>query len=60
MDRRVSNLIALVVTVVWAASFLADIALSSYEPPAALHAIMMTVAGAAFAGSVVKKNGSDK
>lgn len=59
MDRRVSNLIALVVTAVWAASFLADIALKSYEPPASLHAIMMVVAGAAFAGTVVKKNGSE-
>lgn len=48
-DRRVSAIIALTVTGVWAVSFLADIAMTSYEPSPLIHAIMLTVAGAAVA-----------
>lgn len=55
MDRRLTNLIALVITLVWAASFVADIFMASYEPSPYIHAIMMTVSGAAFAGSVIKR-----
>lgn len=52
MDKRVSNAIAIVVTAVWTISFLADIALRKYDPPASVHAIMMIVAGAAFANGL--------
>lgn len=55
MDHKTTNIIALVVTGVWALSFIADIILTSYEPSPYLHAIMMTVAGAAFGGSLLKK-----
>lgn len=56
MDKKVSNFIAYTVTVVWALSFIADIALGSkYDPPASIHAVMMVVAGAAFTNSIVKK-----
>lgn len=57
MNPRTSNLIALVVTAVWAISFLADIILKSYEGSPYVHAIMMLVAGAAFSGQLIKKNG---
>lgn len=60
MNPKTANLIALVVTAVWAISFLADIALKSYNGSPYVHAIMMVVAGAAFSGSLVKKNGSKK
>lgn len=60
MDRRISNFIAFVVTLVWAASFLADIVLASYEPPASIHVVMMIVAGAAFGNTIIKSNGTKR
>jgi hypothetical protein len=48
-DKRVSGGIAITVTVVWAISFLADIVMTTYEPSPLIHAIMLTVAGAAVA-----------
>lgn len=58
MNQRVSNIVALVVTTVWAISFLADIPMKSYEPSPYIHAIMLTVAGSAVANSMVKRNGN--
>lgn len=55
MDKRITNAIAIVATVLWATSFVLDAVLKNYEPPLSVHAVMMTVAGAAFAGSVFKK-----
>lgn len=60
MDRRVSNAIAVVVTFVWAASFLADAFIESYDPPPSVHTLMMLVAGAAFADGIMRarRNGN--
>ncbi len=55
MSNRTINGIAIVVTAVWAVSFIADIALSSYEPSPYLHVIMMMVAGAAFGTNIVRR-----
>lgn len=56
INKRVTNVIAIIVTSVWALSFVADILMTTYEPSPYLHAIMMTVAGSAFAGSMIKKD----
>lgn len=62
MDRHVSNAIAGVVTVVWAASFIADIALAEYSPSPFVHMIMMGLAGATFGQGFIKtvSNGATK
>jgi hypothetical protein len=58
MDRKISNVIAIVVTTVWACSFLADIVFKEYQPSAFVHLAMMAVVGAAFGHSfIAKKNG---
>lgn len=49
-----------VVTTVWAASFLADIMIQTYEPSAAIHAAMMAILGALFGREVIGKNGGDR
>lgn len=54
MDRHVSNAIAAVVTLVWAASFIADIALAEYSPSPFVHMIMMGLAGATFGQGFIK------
>lgn len=54
MDRHVSNAIAGVVTFVWAASFIADIALAEYSPSPFVHMIMMGLAGATFGQGFIK------
>lgn len=40
-----SYFIAMVVTVVWAASFVADLAVKGYDPPGAIHVAMLAVVG---------------
>jgi hypothetical protein len=47
--------IAVVITVVWAASVIADIISQSYSPPVELHAIMGILAGALFGRDAVSK-----
>ncbi len=44
MDWR--DAVALVVTVVWAMSFLAPVVLTGYAPPVELHVVFMAVLGA--------------
>lgn len=56
MDR-LRSAIGWTVTAAWAISFVLDAVLPHYEPPVSLHALMMLVAGAAFGGSMLKKNG---
>lgn len=51
--------IAVVVTVVWAASFIADIFIKDYDVNPLVHFLMMVVAGAAF-GHGFLKNGKEK
>lgn len=59
--RRMTAVIAGVVTTVWAVSFIADILLPNYEPSPLLHLIMMTVVGAAVGrGFINSQNRSDQ
>lgn len=59
MDKRITNAIAIIATVLWTLSFVLDAILPNYEPPVSVHAVMMLVAGAAFAGSVLKRDSND-
>lgn len=50
--------LAWLITVVWVISFGASLVPSwDYSPPAAIHVLMTTVAGAAFGGNLIKKIG---
>lgn len=48
VDTRVVNAIAIIVTLVWAVTFLADIGLKEYQPPAGINVAFMLVLGAIF------------
>lgn len=51
----------MVITIAWATSFIVSIANPKYQPPSSLQPLMMLVAGAAFANSVLgKRDGKDK
>lgn len=50
----VTNGIAIVVTVMWAASFTVDIISMEYTPPTAIHVAFMAVIGAIFGFQLVK------
>lgn len=56
--RLITNIIALTVLGVWCVSFIVDMALIRYDPPAAINAIMLIVVGSIFGGSVIKKSGN--
>lgn len=63
MDRRITNAIAIVITLVWAASFLADIFIPRYDVSPFVHMIMMGLAGAIFGKSFISGsngNGNSK
>lgn len=55
----VSNGIAVIVTIVWAASFIADIVSTEYQPPTAIHVAFMAVIGAIFGFQFVQGNKGD-
>jgi hypothetical protein len=55
----IPNLIALVVTVVWATSFIADIAIPEYSPPVYIHVAFMAVVGSIFGFQVVSRRSSE-
>jgi len=59
MDRRISNFIAIMVTVVWVTSFVADILSKEYAPSPYVHLAMMAVVGAAFGNSLLKRGSND-
>lgn len=44
-DEKTAGFIALVVTVVWAASMLVDALSASYQPPVMIHASLLTTVG---------------
>lgn len=54
LSPKVVNAIALVVTIVWAITFMADIALEAYNPPGGIHAALMLVLGGVFGSQLVK------
>lgn len=60
MDKRIVNAIAIVAIVLWAVSFILDAMIATYDPPASVHIVMMTVAGAAFGGTIFRKDDNDK
>lgn len=60
LSDKVRNGIAITITVVWAASFLVGVIEPRYQVDAAIHGIMLVVAGGAFGSSIVKRNGNGK
>lgn len=62
-NNRIASILAIVITVAWAISFIIDILVLEYDPSASVHALMMIVAGAVFGEGLIKtRNGtpSDK
>lgn len=57
VNAKVVNGIAIVVTMVWAASFIADIFLVKYNPPSQIHAAMLIVVGSLFGFQITSKKG---
>ena len=60
MDKRLIAGIAVVITTLWAISFLVNIINPRYAVPEGIHPLMLIVAGAAFGGAVFGKNKEDK
>lgn len=59
MNTKLVNALAIVITVVWAVSFILDATIVRYDPPESVHALMLIVAGAAFTGTIIKtRNGN--
>jgi hypothetical protein len=57
--KRLPELLAIVVALVWSASFVADIMLGpDYEPSPYVHFAMMLVLGAYFGRQIVRGNGN--
>ena len=52
----ITVVIAWIVTVLWAASYVADMAMTTYEAPAGVQALMVVVAGGLFARPFVKSS----
>lgn len=61
MPRGLVNAVAVIITVIWAFTILADVYVKDYEAPQAVQNAMMLVATALFASNIVKaKNGNGK
>lgn len=54
VDPRITNLVAVVITLVWMGSFLADIVVPDYDPSPFVHMTMMGLAGAIFGRSFLR------
>ena len=54
VSPRVRNGIAVAITTVWAAGMTADVAMSTFAAPAAIHAIMLGLAASVFGSNFVK------
>lgn len=48
VDNRILNGIALVTTLVWAASFVADVVMPAYSAPIGIHSAFLAVLGGVF------------
>lgn len=59
-DPRIVNGIAVLVSIVWAISFVADIVIATYDPSPFVHLAMMTVVGAAVGSNVLKRKDDDR
>lgn len=53
-DRRITLMLAYVITAAWAVSFTVDIIVPTYDPPGSVHALMMMVAGATFGEGLLR------
>ena len=53
-NNRIATNLAIVITILWAISFIVDIVVKEYDPPATVHALMMIVAGAVFGEGFLK------
>jgi hypothetical protein len=58
VEARLVRLVVVVVTCVWAVSFIADIVLDAYEPSPFIHGAMMLIVGGATGRYIVLRNGS--
>lgn len=58
-NQQTRRIVMLVVTSVWAASFVADIAMAEYSPSPYIHAAMMAILGALFGREVIGRGGDD-
>lgn len=57
MSQRVTTILALLVSFVWALSMVLDAVNQSYDPPAGIHGALMLVLGGVFGARLVNKNG---
>lgn len=59
ISARAMDIVVIIVALVWAASFMADIWVVGYEPPTGLHQVMMLLIGFIVAGRTqLGKNGN--
>lgn len=54
-ENRLATWVAGIITACWTASFVADMLIVKYEPPALVTPLMLSVAGWLFGGETVKK-----
>lgn len=57
LQRRFVDALAWIITGAWGVSFVMDIVRPAYDPPGVLHALMLTVAGAAFGSTLIRREG---
>lgn len=55
LSQSVVNAVAVVVTVVWGISFVADILIPAYTPPTNVHMALMVVLGGVFGSQFIRK-----
>lgn len=55
MDRKLTVVFGYAILVAWLVSFVVDIVVPTYDPPAAIHAALMVVVGALFGHSVLSR-----
>lgn len=54
-SSRLVNAIAILISVVWTVSFIADIVVADYDPSPFVHLAMMAVVGAAFGHTLITR-----
>lgn len=57
MRSRVFDFIAIVVTLIWSASFVASVLKTGYDTPPLMHTLMTAVIGAYAGGKILFKTG---
>lgn len=59
LSPYVINAIAIIVTLVWAGSFIADVTVSGYNPPSQIHVVMLGIVGSIFGFQIVHRGNGD-